>query len=74
MAVADPMTSQLRLVFYDGEDVMSGEPIYKSKNFNQVKTSANAEQLYAIAQAFAGLQERPLFAIERRDRAEIRQN
>lgn len=74
MAVADQMSSQLRLVFYDGEDVLTGDPIYKSKNFNRVKTTANADALYTVAHAIAGLQERPLHAIERRDVAEIRES
>lgn len=73
MALAEQVSSQLRLIFYDGDDIMTGEPVYKSKNFNQVKTTANADQLYAIAQALSSLQERPLHAIERRDQSEIRE-
>ncbi|HAM80046.1 DUF1659 domain-containing protein [Ornithinibacillus bavariensis] len=73
MAVADLMNTQLRLVLYDGNDPSSGEPIYKVKSFNGVKTSATADQLYAIANAFAGLQQRPLNIIERKDSSDIRQ-
>ncbi|MBC5635709.1 DUF1659 domain-containing protein [Ornithinibacillus sp. BX22] len=73
MAVADLMNSQLRLVFHDGNDPVNGSPIYKAKSFNNVKTEATPDQLYAIANAFAGLQERLLFNIERKDSSDIRQ-
>lgn len=73
MAVADPLSTSLRLVFVDGVDEMSGDVIYKSKNFNRIKTTASAEELYKVAQAFVGLQERTLFAVERRDQSEIRE-
>lgn len=72
MAVADLTSSQLRLVFYEGDDPISGKPIYKAKSFNNVKTDATADQLYAIAEAFAGLQQLTLFNIERNDSSDIR--
>lgn len=71
-AVADKITSQLQLVFNDGNDLSTGLPVYKTKNFNNVKTAADAEQLYVIATAFADLQERPLYEINRKDSSEIR--
>ncbi|WP_047983385.1 DUF1659 domain-containing protein [Ornithinibacillus californiensis] len=72
MAVADMISSQLRLILFDGNDPVSGDPVYKAKSFNNVKTDATADQLYAIANAFAGLQERSLFNIERKDSSDIR--
>ena len=72
MAVADMTNSQLRLVLHDGNDPISGDPVYKAKSFNNVKTDATADQLFLIANAFAGLQERPLFNIERKDSSDIR--
>ncbi|WP_047982611.1 DUF1659 domain-containing protein [Ornithinibacillus contaminans] len=71
MAVANMTNSQLRLVLHDGDDPESGEPIYKFKSFNNVKTDATADQLYTIANAFAGLQERPLYNVERKDSSDI---
>lgn len=71
MAMAEKISSTLRLVLYDGEDEETGNPVYKSKSFNNVKTSANADQLFVVAEAFAQLQELPLYAIERRDNSEI---
>lgn len=72
MAAADMLTSQLRLYFYVGEDVMTGKPIYKAKTFN-VHTDATAEDLFNVSQSLASLQERPLFNVERIDKSEIRQ-
>lgn len=73
MATAEQVSSQLRLVFFDGEDLLTGKPVYKSKSFNNVKTTATAVALYAVANALTGLQERPLYLIERRDNSEISQ-
>lgn len=71
MAVADRKNSQLRLVFYDGEDSY-GEPIYKVKSFNNIKADATTDQLFTVATAIVSLQERPLYNIERKDSSEIR--
>lgn len=71
MAVVDMTSSQLRLVLYDGEDLLTGNPIYRMKSFNNVKPSATAKQLYDVAVAFSELQERELYTIERRDDSEI---
>lgn len=71
MAVANMVSSQLRLVLFDGENLETGKPVYKLKSFSNVKVSANADQLQAVAEAFAGLQERQLFTVERNDVSEI---
>lgn len=73
MAVADMTNSQLRLIFHEGNAPESGKPVYKAKSFNNVKTDATSDQLYVIANAFAGLQKRSLFNIERKDSSNIRQ-
>lgn len=73
MIVVDEIGSQLRLVFYDGEDIDTGKPVYKSKTFNNVKTTATAEQLFTIATVLEPLQERRLSKIERKDSGEIRE-
>lgn len=70
-AVEDKVASQLQLIFSDGTDSSTGKPVYKTKNFNNVKTSADAEQLYATALALADLQERSLYTINRKDSSEI---
>ncbi|GAA0606680.1 hypothetical protein GCM10009001_24890 [Virgibacillus siamensis] len=73
MAVSQMTASRLTLVLDDGDDIMTGKKIYKSKSFNNVKTTATADQLFAIATAVAGLQQRPLYIIERSDNSEITQ-
>ena len=72
MAVATLRQSTMQLVFQDGSDPVSGNPVYKTKSFNNVKPDATADQLYAIAIAFEDLQQRPLFEINRRDNSDIR--
>lgn len=74
MVVADKMSSQLRLVFYEGDNVETGKPMYTYKTLNNVKTDADANQLYETAVALASLQEFTLRNIERKDNLEIRQD
>ncbi|QKY70588.1 DUF1659 domain-containing protein [Lentibacillus sp. CBA3610] len=74
MAVAHKVNSRLTLILDDGDDLMTGDTIFKSKSFNNVKPDATADQLYAIATAVAGLQERPLYNVERKDDYEITQD
>lgn len=71
MVITKPLSTQLRLVFYDGEDVETGKPIYRNKNFNNVKNNATDEQLFHVALAFESLQQSPVSVIERRDASEI---
>lgn len=71
MAVANMVSSQLRLVLLDGENLETGKPVYKFKSFSNIKVNANADQLHAVALAFAGLQERDLYTIERNDSSQI---
>lgn len=73
MIIAEPISTQLRLVFYDGEDTMTGDPVYRSKSFNNIKIEATDEQLFIVAEAFEGLQTSSLYTIERRDHSEIRE-
>jgi len=71
MAIQELMSTSLQLVFSEGIDESSGNPVYKTKSFNNVKTTANTEQLYAVATAMAALQELPLYNIHRRDSSDI---
>lgn len=71
MATSVLVSSQLRLVLDDGIHPTSGNIIFKRKSFNNVKTDANAEQLYAVAEALASLQTLPLYGVERFDQSDI---
>lgn len=71
MAVSNLIKSSLKLSFEDGIHPTSGAVILKAKSFNNVKPNASADGLYEVAHAFAGLQELPLYNIERSDNSEI---
>ncbi|ALX49960.1 DUF1659 domain-containing protein [Lentibacillus amyloliquefaciens] len=71
MAEQQMLGSRMSLILDDGVDETSGKQLFKTKGFNNVKTSATADQLYAIATAVTGLQQRPLVNVERNDESEI---
>jgi hypothetical protein len=70
MATANLVNSVLVLSFDAGMDE-SGKPIVKRKSFNNIKTQATADQLYAISQALIPLQQYPVITIERHDAREL---
>lgn len=70
MAEVQPVKSQLRLVFEKGFD-HSGKPLYRYKNYSNIKTSASADDLLRAAQAIASLQKMPLAKVERNDTHQI---
>lgn len=71
MAVSRLIKSQLRLIFENGTHPTSGNVILKTKSFNNVQTSATADQLHAVGTALVGLQTLPFYGIERYDNSEI---
>lgn len=71
MAESRIITSSLRLILHNGTNPKSGAAILKRKTFSNVKTDANADQLFAVANALAPLQELPLYGIERMDNSDI---
>ena len=74
MAVGRLISSQLRLTLDNGNDTKTGKMIFKTKSFNNVKTDATADQLFAVAYALADLQTLPLYSVERNDNSEITLN
>jgi len=64
MAEALITGSQLRIVFAAGVDEF-GKPQYKTKNYNNIKPSATAEELLQAANAIIGLQSLELDKVER---------
>ncbi|MCA1029744.1 DUF1659 domain-containing protein [Bacillus timonensis] len=66
MALANIQDTKLRLILEVGLDE-KGNLKYKNKTYHNVKTSATADELYAVAVAIAGLQSLPLEDIERND-------
>ncbi|TXL66690.1 DUF1659 domain-containing protein [Cerasibacillus terrae] len=71
MATASMINSRLRMVFYAGEDVLTGKPIYKTKTFN-LQEDATDKEIYDVAEALQSLQQRSLYNVERVDKFEIR--
>ncbi|MFS0864637.1 DUF1659 domain-containing protein [Fredinandcohnia sp. 179-A 10B2 NHS] len=67
MATSLIKDSQLRLIFENGLDEF-GEMKYQNKNYNNIKVTATADQLYAVAGAITDLQSRELVDIERNDK------
>ena len=67
MAVNTEMIdSQLQLIFEDGID-LEGKAVYRTKSFNNVKTTATSEQLHTVAATLEPLQQLVLSTIERND-------
>ena len=57
---------QLRLVFDLGPD-QEGKLQYRTKNYNNIKPDATANQLFTVAQAITALQTLPLNTMEKND-------
>jgi hypothetical protein len=66
MATAALIDSGMRLELDGGLDA-DNKQVVKYKNFAHVKTTATPDQLYAVAEALAGLQQYPLVLIRRND-------
>ncbi|MBB6454834.1 hypothetical protein HNQ94_003323 [Salirhabdus euzebyi] len=66
MALEQKVSTQLQLIFQVGLDE-EGNMMLKNKNFNNVKTDATADQLFAVASVLEPLQERTLHGVERND-------
>lgn len=70
MATATLATTKLRLAFQTGVNE-KGEPVYKAKTFNNIKTAATTDQLFQTAQALSVLCNDPLNSVERNDSSDI---
>lgn len=70
MAQANLAVTKLRLTFEAGMNE-KGEPVYKAKTFNNIKTSATTDQLFQTANAIAALCIDPLYSVERNDSLDI---
>lgn len=70
MATTVLLDSQLRIVFDMGLDE-NGKQIYKTKNYNNIKTSATADEFLQVAQAIVSLQPETLAYVERNDSQQV---
>lgn len=71
MAISNVYRTQLKIGFENGLHPDTNEVMVKRKTFNNIKSEATADQLYAVAEALASLQQLPLYEVERSDHAEI---
>jgi hypothetical protein len=62
--------SQLRIEYNQGMD-LEGKPIYKSKNYNNLKTTATPDEIQSAALAMSGLQQHTLVRIQRNSNYDI---
>ncbi|QDP41474.1 DUF1659 domain-containing protein [Radiobacillus deserti] len=67
MAVAEKIDSGLQLIFENGVNPETGEVMLKRKSFNNVKTTATPDQLFAIANVLVPLQQKTLHSIQQSD-------
>ncbi|MED4228046.1 DUF1659 domain-containing protein [Neobacillus cucumis] len=70
MAQALLAGTKLRLLFDAGID-NEGNPILKSRSFNNIKKEATVDQLFQAAQAISALCNDSLSRVERTDNSEI---
>lgn len=70
MAEAIIKNTKLKLLFESGINE-KGEPVYRTKTYNNIKKDATAEQLGNAAQVLAELCELPLVGVEREDNFDI---
>ena len=66
MAMAILKDSSIRLLFETGIDE-TGKPIYKSKNYSNVRNDATADHVRQAAVALGGLSAGMLSSVERND-------
>lgn len=63
-----PSGTALRMQFQTGVDG-DGDPIYRTKSLSNIKTGAQDQDIFDVAQALVQLQEYPLVAVQRVDSA-----
>ncbi|HHY74248.1 MAG TPA: DUF1659 domain-containing protein [Bacillus bacterium] len=64
MATEVIKSSQLRIEYNQGID-LDGNPIYKTKNYNNLKTTATPDHIQSVALAIANLQQHSIFSVQR---------
>ncbi len=65
-----PVTTEMVLVMDNGTGV-SGQQLKKNRIYKYVKTTADSEDVFSVAQSLLGLQEKINLSIQRNDSSEI---
>ncbi len=71
--VSNPVSSELVLVMDNGTSA-SGKQLVENRVYQDVKTTASDDDVYAVAQSLLGLQEKTNLAVQRRNLTEIQDN
>lgn len=64
------VASDLVINVQDGVNAQ-GNPVIRARRYSGVKPSAAADDVYAVGQTLASLQEKPLAGIQRRDLVDL---
>ncbi len=65
-----PVTSEMVLVMDNGIGA-TGQQLKKNRVYRYVKTAADSEDVFSVAQSLLGLQEKTNLSIQRNDSSEI---
>ena len=68
--IATPLITRMQLRLRVGTDPM-GNPILRTRSYNNIKPEATDEAIYETGQDLTGLQEYPLEILRRVDEAEL---
>lgn len=67
MAEALTTETRLQLIFEDSTDLITGKVTYKTKSFNNIKTTATTDGLFAVTAVLVPLQSKTLSNVKRND-------
>lgn len=70
MANINFVKTNFRILYENGQDE-NGEPIYKTKSYNNINTACTDDQIQQAAIAISSLSKLPFYTIERDDKKEI---
>lgn len=68
--VKTPTNSVLRIQLQTGVNT-EGDPVYRTRSFNNVKANAQDQNLFDVADVLTGLQQYTLVAVMRVDNAQL---
>lgn len=71
MAIVTKNPSGLKLRFECGKDEITGKTIVRSKTYSNVKPGASSDDIYAVGDAIAALQEHKLLEVARIDNSTL---
>jgi len=64
MAIENPLSKRLSLVFTKGTDPETGNPIRSTQSISKIKTTASSDDLLNVANSVSGLLAYPLYDVQ----------